>query len=289
MSINPNTPVDEPIESEVAEVTLSEDEAPVAAPEADGQVEATEQTSEDQAPEPKYLDLTQYEDHLVKVKINGEEVEVPASDLPDGFMRHGDYTQKTQELAFWRQVDQAMRNPETAGEALKYLAQTFGVEVAQQVAEQAEAEEEEYSDPVERRLAQIEASMQAQTAQASQAQAVEYLNQVVTNLSSKYEDFDGAAVVTEAVNRGIHDPGQLEDVYKLMQFDRIRVKNDAQASDAQRRAAEEAARRTAAQQVANVTNNGGSASGGGASVAPTNTRPTSIREAFAAAKAAQGA
>lgn len=272
--------------TEVATETLpSEGADPTAADDAGGQVEATDQTPSE--PAPNYLDLNEVGDRVVKVKVDGEEIEVPVSELTSGYMRQADYTRKTQEVAFWRQVDQAMRNPSTAPAALQYLAQTFGVEVAQQVAAQHEDPEgEEYADPIERRLAEIEAEARRANEYVQQQQATAYLNQVVKGLAQKYEDFDAKAVVEEAVNRGITNPDQLEDVYKLMQFDRFRAMNAAQQEAADRAAAEAAARQQAAQQAAAVVASGGSAAAPVVPAPPgSQTRPMSIAEAWAAAKA----
>lgn len=283
MSINESDPIAEPI---VEEVIPSEGADPVAAEEVDGQVEAADLSTETPL-EPKYLDLNEYEDHLVRVKINGEDVELPANELPQGYMRHADYTQKTQEIAFWRQVDTAMRNPETAGHALQYLAQTFGVETAQAVADQhQEQDEEEYADPIERRLSEIENQARQANDYVSQQQAVAYLNQVTSGLSQKYGDFNAQEVVAAAIEQGISDPGRLEEVYKLMQFDRMRAATAAQQTVAEQRTAGDAARRAAAQQAAAVTGGASSASGvSTAAPASSNARPRSVREAFEQAKA----
>jgi hypothetical protein len=85
--------------SEVVE-ELEEGQAPEAAePEKDETeaVETDEETAEEQpeaedAPEPTY-----------KVKVNGEEVEVPLSELTKGYSREQDYTKKTMALAEERQ------------------------------------------------------------------------------------------------------------------------------------------------------------------------------------------
>ncbi len=60
--------------------------------------EEPEEVQEEQPPAP----ITD-ENQLVKVRINGEEVEVPLSELKRGYTRTADYTQKTQELSAQRQ------------------------------------------------------------------------------------------------------------------------------------------------------------------------------------------
>ena len=64
-----------------------------------------EETSEEEADDPNKQES---EETMVTVPINGEEVEVPLSELARGYMRQQDYTRKTQELANQRK---ALQNP----------------------------------------------------------------------------------------------------------------------------------------------------------------------------------
>jgi hypothetical protein len=89
----------DPVEDVVAQLVEEQREGeaePAAEPEEDATeaVESDEETAEEEpedqedAPEPTY-----------KVKVNGEEVEVPLSELTKGYSREQDYTKKTMALA----------------------------------------------------------------------------------------------------------------------------------------------------------------------------------------------
>ena len=54
--------------------------------------------------EPKnYLNVDEVADRYVRVKVDGEEIEVPVQEALQGYSRTADYTRKTQELAQQRQ------------------------------------------------------------------------------------------------------------------------------------------------------------------------------------------
>jgi hypothetical protein len=92
------TPPTDAIEEVVAELT-SEDQGQAEAPpeaeeptdEAEEAEEATQEETEE-APEPT-------DDPIHKVKVNGEEIEVPLSELLNGYSRTSDYKAKTMALA----------------------------------------------------------------------------------------------------------------------------------------------------------------------------------------------
>lgn len=74
------------------------------------------------------------ENLLVKVKIQGEEKEVPISELKNGYQRQADYTQKTQELSQERQqIEQQKQQWDQYVQSIPVLAN-----VAQQNIQQAE-------------------------------------------------------------------------------------------------------------------------------------------------------
>lgn len=145
-----------------------------------GEVESTggEPVAEVEAPEtPKsYVDLDQFGDHYVPIKVGGEEIEVPLAELQGGYMRQQDYTRKTQEVASQRE---ALKEAEAIAKALevdpegtlKVLAEWYGPQ------DEPEAELENM-DPLERQVHEIqnrfeEMDRQAQDA-ALQAELQEY-------------------------------------------------------------------------------------------------------------------
>ena len=54
---------------------------------------------ETQVSDMPYLETENYANHVVRVKLDGEELQVPLSEALAGYQRQADYTRKTQELA----------------------------------------------------------------------------------------------------------------------------------------------------------------------------------------------
>jgi len=73
----------------------------------DGQVEfADEEAVESEYDEddyPEYIDLEEYGSKTVRIKVDGEEVDVPLNEALAGYQRQADYTRKTQELSKQKQ------------------------------------------------------------------------------------------------------------------------------------------------------------------------------------------
>lgn len=89
----------EPIEAnrnEPQETSDSEEEAVEEQSDEDGQVDTDQEEDEGAKDEPKY-----------KIKVGGEEKEVPVSELINGYQRQSDYTKKTMELADQRKAMEA--------------------------------------------------------------------------------------------------------------------------------------------------------------------------------------
>lgn len=282
--------VDDGLDSE-PDVT---DDAPVSGEPAvdDGQGEVTDEAPAEGAETQRdYLDLTQFSDKYVRVKVNGEEVDIPVADLPNQAMMHADYTRKTQELAeqrrqveFWQQVDQAMKvDPQTT---LEYLAKTHGVQVAQAAQQRADDDDDwglddEGAPPELERFRQELAPV---IDFVEQQRAAAYLDQVVQGLSQKYgDDFNPQEVVREATSRGIYDPSMLEMVFKDMSFERYRAQSAAQQQFSAQQQAVTQQRQAAAQTASRVIGNVPSASAAGVATAP---KPVvnSVYDAFLVAK-----
>lgn len=253
----------------------------------DGQVEP----QGDIAPEPNYLDVDQYGEFYAKVKVDGEEMDVPVKEALQGYQRQADYTRKTQELSqradqvqFWETVDRAMQADPQA--TLAFLQNQYGIGQAQVAANTAYSEPEDdwFTDPSEKRIAQLENQLQNVQQHFEQQQASQLLDRVVGDLQQRYgEDFNPKDVISEAVRRNISDPRALESIYKEMAFDRMMTRNQAEADVRARRASQDQARQAAAQDAASTVSAG---SGSRAAVqTPTPaTRPRTIQEAWALAK-----
>ena len=242
-------------------------------------------------PEPDYLDLDAYGNHYARVKVDGEELEVPVAEALQGYQRQADYTRKTQELSersqqvqFWESVDQAMQVDPQA--TLSFLQNHYGIGQAQVAANTSyeEPEEDWFADPSEKRIAQLEQQLQSVTQHFEQQQASQLLDQVVGNLQQKYgEDFNAREVISAALDRNISDPRMLESVYKEMAFDRLMAKQAAQA-DAEAKREQDAERRRQAAQDAATTVSQGSGSNGAVQTPTPASRPKTIQEAWALAR-----
>lgn len=242
-------------------------------------------------PEPNYLDLDAYGNHFARVKVDGEELEVPVAEALQGYQRQADYTRKTQELSersqqvqFWESVDQAMQVDPQA--TLSFLQNHYGIGQAQVAANTSyeEPEEDWFADPSEKRIAQLEQQLQSVTQHFEQQQASQLLDQVVGNLQQKYgEDFNAREVISAALDRNISDPRMLESVYKEIAFDRLMAKQAAQA-DAEAKREQDAERRRQAAQDAATTVSQGSGSNGAVQTPTPASRPKTIQEAWALAR-----
>lgn len=272
---------------DTVETTVTDD-----APFDEGQGEVTDEGDDgydadgtEQAPITNYFDPTEVADKLVRVKVDGEEVEVPVAELLQGYSRQADYTRKTQalaqereQIAFWQQVDQAMRvNPQMT---LDYLSKTYGITEAQARAEVGNSGDDwEFDeDPVRKELRELRELVKPALEYTQVQQAERQLQQVVAGLSAKYgDDFNPNEVINEALTRNIHDPSMLESVFQSMMFNRYRAQATAQTMSQQQTATADAARRQQAAAAAAVVGNGGSARG--AVAAQPRSRPLTAREA----------
>lgn len=275
-------PAEPIVEAPVAEVIEEAPEGAEPVAESDDKLEAAVQ------PTKTYFDPTSVADQFVVLKIGGEEVEVPVSDLTQGYQRQADYTQKTQALAeqrqqveFWSNVDAAMKH--NAPGTLKYLAEQYGITDFAQPAATVPALDEIELTPEQQQLAEFQKQVAPAMEFFQMQQAERQLDQVLTGLSSKYDDFDGNEVMAEAMRRGIADPTLLEAVYRDISFEKYRAHRAANTQVSTERAAAEAARNAAALDAAGVIGNGPSSSGAtGAQVTPAHAR--TVHEAWELAK-----
>lgn len=228
-----------------------------------------------------FLDIDQFKDQYVKIKVDGEELIVPLAEAVAGYQRQSDYTRKTQALAQQKSEIQwasALKgalesNPQAA---IELLANQYGVRPA--VAPQQKVDDpfaglfrdDESVDP---RYREIEARLQAFEEERAQQQ----LERTITVLSQKYgEEFNPQEVVAAALASGSTD---LEATFKQIKFDK--VMEDAKAAKA---AASARAKKVAAKKEAAVVS-GGSAKGGAGGDSGT---VSSIADAWREAKRALG-
>lgn len=256
--------IDEPIDSETVD--------PI---EFDGQVEGGEETVSEA---PDYIDFDSFGDKYVKVVVDGEELEVPLKEAVSGYQRQADYTRKTQQLAeerrsvqFAQAIQQALDNDPQA--TIDLLKNHYGIQ-----AETDSFEEDDlFADPMEKQYKQLESRIRS----FEEQQAMNELERTISGLQQKYgDDFDANEVVSRALALGTTN---LEGVYKEMAFDRLYERERAQREH-QARKVEQEQKIVQAKRSSGIVAGGGSAQG----TSTDNTPITSLRDAFAAAKAQLG-
>lgn len=222
----------------------------------------------------EYLDPEAFGNHLVKVKVDGEEIDVPFSELRNGHMRHADYTRKTQELA---------KRQETLSqaEALAVALDTNPIGVIQTLAETygwqpngGQADEGPSWD--EMTLEQRElAELKAWKAEQSQRQLQSQIEEEFTALESKYGEIDRHALIAEAMRTGL----TVTQAYQVSHYATLEQQLAAKQAD-------EAA--TAAKRAAAVVGGGGGSAPAGALTPAASGKPMSVRESWRAALKAHG-
>lgn len=250
--------------------------APVA-PAAEAAAPASGEGAPAEAPPeaPSFLDVDQYAGHHVRLKVDGEEVQVPLSEALQGYSRTADYTRKTQALAeqqrqaqFGLTLQQALENNPAA--TLRLLQEQYAVQ------EQEPEDDSWLDDPDESRWREYDQRVQALEAQ----RADQELRVALRVLHDRYgDDFDAQAVVSRAQQMNRMD---LENIHKELMFDKLWQRQHAEREAQAKRSAEDAARQQAA---AELTMHGGSSANGG--VAPTGTAST-LQDAYFEAKRSLG-
>ena len=226
-----------------------------------------------EAPSYDYIDTDSYADKYVKLKVDGEELDVPLKEALSGYQRQADYTRKTQELSQQRQevqfaaaIQQALDNDPQG--TIKLLQEHYGINNG------AESfEDDPFADPTEKQIRLLETRIKS----FEEAQALQQLERNLGFLQEKYgEDFDPNEVVAQALAVGSND---LEGVYKQIAFDRMMSKNLANQQVAQKRAADEQ-RIVEQKRQTGIVSGATSAASAGVSDAPV----SSLRDAFDLAK-----
>lgn len=253
----------------------------------------------DQQPEPEYVErhyLDVDEDlgeRYVRLKVDGQDHEVPLREALSGYSRQADYTRKTQELAQQRQqADYALAVQRALqaqpAETLRLLSRQYGVQFDEQSPpaqpgwEQPSyddgLEQSPYTDPIEQRLNQQQQMIESMMSQQAQRQADETLRAAIGGLQQRYQLDD--ATVREVVGTALQSrmgPESFEMIYKNLAFDRAQT---AQAQAAAARQANEAQRAGARSAAHQLIGNGSSANGaGGLQPAPADGR-MSLTEAY---------
>jgi len=246
--------------------TIDDETNPIASGQVGEEVEVQAETPEQEL---DLFDYTEIADKVIKLQVDGEEVVIPVKEALAGYQRQADYTRKTQELSEQRKqvqyasaLQEALQSDPAA--TLQLLQQQYGIATQPQ--------EDEWLDPAEQQLRQLEQRIAA----FEQSKAMDELTRTIDTLQSKYgEDFDADEVVAKALATGSTD---LESVFKQITFDKVYSK----ASEATKKLSEEQARVQSKRSAAIV-------SGGTAAKSPVTTQtaqPKSVFEAFENAKRA---
>lgn len=219
-------------------------------------------------PAPQYLDVEQYGNHLVKVKVDGEERELPFSEVRNGLMMQQAFTQRTQQLA-------EERRELARAQALVNAIEQNPAAVLKELADVYDLDPESGFTPIQRTQQELQFRQMQQQAQAVQQQlAQQRFETEVTALRQEFgQDIDLQPAAKYAVERGL----TITDAFKAMEFERLRTQQIEQA--------EQQRRQQAAAAAAAATHGAGTSQQRGVAAAPS-APVNSIREAFLAAKRA---
>lgn len=283
---------------------LTDDQAPVEEPVAeDGPVDdggAGAEALPEPEPEIDYLEL---DDSLaskyVKLKVDGEERSVPLKEALDGYNSNSVATKRFQEAAELKQqaeqaliLQQALQSD--PGLTIRILAQRADMSVEeflgltpaqQQKAIDDNATEDEYVDPLERKLANLERQLQEEREFRLRQDADNRLMGAVNGLKQQYgiDDDQARAVVARAYEMGV-GPDMFPLIYESMAY-QVQQQAAAQQTAAQEA---EAARRRAAAQSAQATVSTGAGVAASSQTTDASTQPKNPREAVEQALASLG-
>jgi len=235
------------------------------------------------------LELDQYRDYRVPVKIEGQEDYVPLTEAVAGYQRQADYTRKTQELAQqrndlgWASAIKAALEQDPEG-TLHLLSAHYGVnpQPAPQQAQKPASDpfddwmsDDPWDSPkqsqqqVDPRYEEIATRL----ARIEQERADATLRSEVARLQATYADFNPQEVVAHALRMNTTD---LETAYKQIAFDKVFAERQQLAEQVRQAQAQRTAK-----QEASIISGGSTVQGGGLDGVG---EVRSIAEAWAAAK-----
>jgi hypothetical protein len=250
-------------------------------PASGGEVTETTQQVEDSTPEPRqYVEVDDPDQRYVPVTVDGQDIEVPFSELKRGYSRTEDYTRKTQEVARQReQADYGLRlqqalesNPALT---LQILSQQYGMDYTQPQAPMPDAEPE-YADPLERALVEERQAREALEQRFMAREADQQLEVAVSDLRGRYNvtDEDLREVIGAAYQMQVGVEA-LPMIYESLAFQRLNARVQQMRIQQQNEQQRVAAKQQASQLIANGS---GATSNGLTNVIDSN-RNMTIREA----------
>ena len=226
----------------------------------DTESEAYQQPDEggEEPPPRQYVEIDDPDNRYERVKVAGEELEVPYSELVRGYSREADYTRKAQALAQQRQEAEFALNLQRALDAnpemtLRILAEQRGITLGQQGQQAPVDDEIEYSDPLERAIAEERQARLQLEQRLSQRESDEALDRAITGLRQQFNlNDDDVRQVVHAAYEGGYGIDALPMIYKTMAFDRLAARVQAQRDMQARQEAETNRRTTAKSQAGQV-------------------------------------
>jgi DNA-binding transcriptional MerR regulator len=185
---------------------------------------------------PPSLDIDEFADYTVTVKIDGEERQVPLSEALSGYMRQADYTKKTQsvavdrnDVAFAKAFQTGMQSDPIG--TLRAVAEHYGV-----TGQKAQPQPEQFDDPLEQQVYELQQQIEEMRGNFGHG----LVEQEVSRLSAQYDDF--ADNLDEIINEAVTTTnGDLDKAYRLVMADKWRN----QATEATKRAQSSAAAKEA--------------------------------------------
>jgi hypothetical protein len=247
--------------------------------------ESTQQVEATPEPDRQYVEVDDPDNRFVRVKVAGEDTEIPFSEALKGYSREADYTRKAQEVAkqreqaeFGLRLQQALEsNPALT---LQILSQQYGFD--QGPAPQAPTPEPEadFTDPLERALHEERQAREALEQRFMAREADQALEVAIGDLRGRYNATDDD--IREVIGTAYRMQAGVETlpmIYESMAFQRLNARVQQQLAQQQ----EEQQRVAAKQQASQIITNGAGASSNGLTNVVDPNRTMSIREAAVAA------
>lgn len=233
----------------------------------DTEVEATEPT-EPAPPEParQYVEVDDPDNRYERVKVQGEDVEVPYSELVKGYSREADYTRKAQEVAQLRaeaeygiRLQQALQaNPQMT---LQILAEQLGGQQPYEP-QYEEPEEPEFTDPLERMVHEERQARLSLEQRLAQRDADMELEQAIGGLRTQLQlDDDTIREVVGVAYKMGYGTEAFPMIAKTIAYDRLSARVQAARQREAERVAEEQRRIGAKTSAGQIIGNGTGAVG----------------------------
>jgi hypothetical protein len=235
----------------------------------DTEIVSDEETIVDETDTPvdTSFDWTAHKDDLVTVKVRGEDVSIPLGEALNGYLRHDDYTRKTQEISGQRKMVEAAQQMREALESdpqgtIAALAAAYKVNLAPEsdVDDPYQTDDPELAPVMkalktsEERYARLERQLQAQAQEAQERQILAEVKSEMTDVKNEFPDFDPQKVLPIAAEMNI----PMRQAYLMLKGEEAISGQSSKAAQAAE-AAKVAATAAAARKASNTANKGGSA------------------------------